>query len=168
MAQDDVRKDLRELRDQIEALRETLAQVTQPYADLLAYLERFQDVSRAYFRLLDLYARHGSVSPDLVIPGLQDDIARHIVTALFEKGDRNISQIADAVKAKRGTASRRIVRERIRDLEAKGIVVAASASHGKTYRIAEEIAAKWSDVLMPRPPKPAGKAERAEDRRSSD
>ncbi|HEY7588639.1 MAG TPA: hypothetical protein VIB49_07870 [Thermoplasmata archaeon] len=152
MAQDDLRKDLRELRAQIEALRDALAKVTAPYAELVDYLTRLQETSRGYFRLLDLYAKYGSVSPDLVVPGLKDDISRHIVTVLFEKGGRNISQITAAVKAKRGTASRRIVRERLRELEMSRTVVSSGESNVKTYRVSDEVAEKWSRILLPRPP----------------
>src|SRR5712691_9087530 len=134
-------------RAQIEALRSALSDVTRPYTELMAYVGRLQDVSRGYFRILDLYAKYGKVSPDLVIPGLKDDISRHIVVALFDRPDRSISQITEAVKGKRGTASRRIVRERLEDLERQGIVVATPGSRTRTFRVAEEVADKWSQVL---------------------
>src|SRR5256886_4451614 len=120
MVQDDLQKEIRELRSQIEALRTALSDVTRPHAELMAYVDRLQDASRGYFRILGLYTKYGTVSPDLVIPGLKDDISRHIVVALFDRPDRNISQITDAVKGKRGTASRRIVRERLDELQRQG------------------------------------------------
>jgi len=147
MVQDDLRKEIRELRDQIEALRTTLSDVTRPYTELMAYVDRLRDVSRGYFRILDLYAKYGKVSPDLVIPGLKDDISRHIVVALFDRPDRNISQITEAVKGKRGTASRRIVRKRLEELQRQGIVVATPGARTRTFRVAEEVAEKWSQVL---------------------
>lgn len=147
MAKGDLQEDVRELRKQVEALREALAKVAEPYREIAGYMEQFQTITRGYFRLLDLYAKHGSVSPDLVVPGLKDDISKAILTALFEKGDRNISQITETVKAKRGTASRRIVRERLQDLVKEGVVVASEGSRGRTYRVAEEVTAKWSQVL---------------------
>jgi hypothetical protein len=147
MADGDLRTDVRELRKQVEALREALAEVAEPYREIAGYIEQLQAVTRGYFRLLDLYAKHGSVSPDVVVPGLKDDISKAILTALFEKGGRNISQITEAVKGKRGTASRRIVRNRLQDLVQQGVVVASSASRGQTYRVSEDVAAKWSQVL---------------------
>ena len=104
MTQDDLQKEIRELRAQIEALRSALSDVTRPYTELMAYVGRLQDVSRGYFRILDLYAKYGKVSPDLVIPGLKDDISRHIV-------------------------------------------VATPSSRTRTFRVAEEVAEKWSQVL---------------------
>ena len=147
MGQEDVRRDLKELRDQVQALQDALMRVMEPYADLAASLGQLQDLARGYLRLLDLYARQGSISPDAVIPSLKDDIARHIVAALVDRPDRNISQIADAVKARRGTASRRIVRERLEDLETRGIVVAIRESRGRTFRVSEDVMRKWSQVL---------------------
>ena len=147
MAEDDLQEEIRELRTQIDALRSALAEAARPYTELIGYVERLQDFSRSYFRIMDLYAKYGKVSPDLVIPGLKDDISRHIVIALFDKPDRNISQITEAVKSKRGTASRRIVRARLQDLERWGIVVATSGSRHPTFRVAEAVAEKWSQVL---------------------
>ena len=147
MVTEDLRSDVRELRTQVEALREALAEAARPYKELAGYLERFQDLARGYFRLLDLYARHGAISPDLVVPGMKDDISRHIVSALFERGDRNISQITEAVKQKRGTASRRIVRERLGELEATGVVRSTAGSKGRTFRVSDDVAMKWSQVL---------------------
>jgi len=147
MGEGDLRDDVRELRKQVEALREILGKVAEPYREIAGYFDQLQTISRGYFRLLDLYAKHGSVSPDLVIPGLKDDISKHIVTALFEKGDRNISQITEAVKGKRGTASRRIVRQRIQELEGKGVLLSAPGSRGRTYRVSQDIVEKWSQVL---------------------
>ena len=147
MAKADLQDDVRELRKQVEVLREALGEVARPYQELARYLERMQDLTRGYFRLLDFAARYGSVSPDLVIPGLKDDISKHIVSVLVDQGDRNISQITDAVKGKRGTASRRIIRERLQGLAAEGVVVSTPGPRGRTYRVSDEVIAKWSQVL---------------------
>ncbi len=147
MAEGDLRKDVRELRKQVEALRVTLAKVAEPYREIAGYMEQLQGIARGYFRLLDLYAKHGAVSPDLVVPGLKDDISKAILAVLFDKGDRNISEITEAVKGKRGTASRRIVRERLQDLVKRGVVEESAASRGHTYRVSAEVGAKWSQVL---------------------
>jgi hypothetical protein len=147
MGEGDLQDDVRELRKQVEALREVLGEVAEPYREMAAYFDQLQTITRGYFRLLDLYTKHGAVSPDLVIPGLKDDISKHIVTALFEKGDRNISQITDSVKGKRGTASRRIVRARIQELERQGVLVSAPGSRGRIFRVSADIVEKWSQVL---------------------
>ena len=149
VAGDDVRKDLKDLKEQVDALREAFSRALEPYEELARYVERLQEMSKGYFRLLELVQRYGAVSPDLVVPGLKDDIARHIVAALVESPDRNISEITEAVKARRGTASRRIVRERLEDLARQGVVVAAAGPRARTFRVSEELARKWSRILMP-------------------
>src|SRR5438876_10674939 len=125
MGKGDLQDDVRELRKQVEALREALATVAEPYREIAGYMEQLQTIARGYFRLLDLYAKHGAVSPAVVVPGLKDDISKAILMALFENADRHISQIAGAVEARRGTCSRRTVRARLRTLGAAGVVVAS-------------------------------------------
>jgi len=52
-----------------------------------------------------------------------DDISRHIIEALAEGGPMNISELTRAVRARRGKASRRVVRERLEELLDRGLVV---------------------------------------------
>ena len=147
MGDEDLRKEIQDLRDQMEAFSAALDRITRPYGQLFEYLDRFQNIARSYFRVLDLYQRFGSVSPEIVVPGLRDPIAKEIVKALFEKGDRNISQVTDAVKARRGTASRRIVREKLEALAADGVVIAEGTGKVRTFSIAPTVIEKWSQVL---------------------
>jgi DNA-binding transcriptional ArsR family regulator len=147
MGEKDLRKEIRELREQMEALSSAFDRIARPYGQLFEYLERFQGLASSYFRVLDLYQKFGSVSPEIVVPGLKDPIAKEIVKALFEKGDRNVSQITDAVKARRGTASRRIVRGKLEGLVAQGVVRVQGEGKIRTFEIAPEIVKKWSQVL---------------------
>ena len=61
MGEGDLQDDVRELRKQVEALREVLGEVAEPYREMAAYFDQLQTITRGYFRLLDLYAKHGAV-----------------------------------------------------------------------------------------------------------
>ncbi len=52
----------------------------------------------------------------------KDDISWRIIQILDNSRPLNISQITTSVRAERGTASRRIVRERVNDLVKRGIL----------------------------------------------
>jgi DNA-binding transcriptional ArsR family regulator len=147
MAGEDVKRDLRELREQIEALREAFDRVARPYSDLTGVVDQLRSMTGGYFRILDLIQRYGGVGPDLAVPGLKDDISRHIVAVLIERGDRNVSQVTDAVKARRGTASRRIVRRRLEELAREGVLVASREGRHRTFSVSGAVRERWSQVL---------------------
>ena len=147
MGDEDLRNEIKELREQMEALSSAFDRIAKPYGQLFDYLDRFQNIARSYFRVLDLYEKFGAVSPEIVVPGLKDPIAREIVKALFEKGDRNVSQVTEAVKARRGTASRRIVRGKLDALVRDGVVVSEGTGKIRTFSIAPAVVEKWSQVI---------------------
>jgi len=142
-----LQEQIRELSEKMENIEEALSKVSQPYSQLLEYIERFQRISSSYFRMLGLYQRHGAISPDLLIPGVKDPISRDIVKVLFERDGQNISQITEKLKAMRGSSSRRIVRQRLKDLEAKGVVKSRGSPRSKDYWLAEEYVERWYDLL---------------------
>jgi len=147
MGDEDLRKEMQELREQMETLSAAFDRIAKPYGQLFEYIDRFQGIAKSYFRVLDVYQKFGAVSPEIVVPGLRDPISKEVVRSLFEKGDRNISQITEAVKARRGTASRRIVREKLESLEAKGVVFVEGTGKVRRFSIAPSVVEKWSQVL---------------------
>jgi DNA-binding transcriptional ArsR family regulator len=147
MSEEDLRKDIRELSEKMEKLEETIREMSAPYSQALGYIERFQDISKGYFRLLELYERYGAISPEVLLPGLKDPISIEIIKILFDAKERNISEITRELKNRRGTASRRIVRERLQILEEKGAVESVSAGKNRKYRISQRLLDKWSQVL---------------------
>lgn len=66
----------------------------------------------------------------------KDEISRLIIQTLALEGSRNTSQIERAVREARGTASRRIVRSRLRRLMDEGIVK-AEKGRATVYRFVE-------------------------------
>lgn len=70
-------------------------------------------------------------------PIAQDDISRCVVQALAVKGPLNISAITRQVAAMRGKASRRIVRNRVKNLVEQGVLLKA-AGQVPTYELIEK------------------------------
>jgi DNA-binding transcriptional ArsR family regulator len=147
MVDEDLKKQIRSLSEKMESVEETMSKVSQPYSQLLEYIERFQKISSSYFKMLGLYQRYGAISPDLLIPGVKDSISRDIVKVLFERDGQNISQITDKLKETRGTSSRRIVRERLKLLEERGVVKGKGSSRSKDYWLTEEYIEKWYNLI---------------------
>ena len=147
MADEDLEKQIKELAEKMDSLENSMSKVTAPYSQLLDYIERFQKISSSYFKMLGLYQRFGAISPDLLIPGVKDPISRDIVKVLFERDGQNISQITDKLKDMRGTASRRIVRERLKMLEEKGVLKGKGSPRSKEYWLTQEYIDKWYDLL---------------------
>jgi len=147
MAQEDLEKQIKSLHEKMGNLEDAMSKVSEPYSQLLEYMDRFQKISSSYFRMLGLYQRHGAISPDLLIPNVKDSISRDIVKVLFERDGQNISQITEKLKDMRGTASRRIVRERLKGLEEKGVVRSKGSPRSKEYWLTEQYIDKWYELL---------------------
>ena len=147
MPEEDIQEQIRSLSDKMEQVEASMRTMSEPYSQLMEYLKRFQKISTSYFRLLDLYQRYGEISPDLLMPGVKDEISRGIVKILFERDGQNISQITDRLKERRGTASRRIVREKLNGLKEQGVVKEKGSPKSKEYWLSEEYVRKWYDLL---------------------
>ena len=147
MADSEEAKRIEELTDRIEELESTLRKVAEPYTELVRQLSMFQDTVQKYFRLMDLYQKHGVVSIDTILPQVKDPISKEIMRILLDKPGLNISEITEELRARRGSSSRRIVRDRLGELLASGLVKERSDRKEKTYEISEEVVKKWSQVL---------------------
>jgi len=91
-----------------------------------AYSEPIRTVSRLL--AIERYLKESAI--------FRDEISRLIVQALAVKGPMNISQITAELRARRGKASRRIVRKRLERLLGEGIVKEVEA-RGHVFELVE-------------------------------
>ncbi|ASJ13606.1 winged helix-turn-helix domain-containing protein [Thermococcus radiotolerans] len=134
MADEELVREVQELRKALEELRESFAVVSQ--------------MAQAYLRLINIYAQYGGLSVDLVVPEVRSDpIAREIVRILFDLKRANVSQIARELKGRRGKASRNTVRAKLAELKEMGIVVEAHGERGKVYALSPEVVKKWLEMI---------------------
>ena len=137
---EDLRKEVKELNLRIAELEQIITELREP-------LHQMRDAARGYFRFIDMFMKYGGVSPDLVVPDIKDSISKEIINILIERNGQNISQITDILRTKRGSASRRIVRNKLLKLEEKGYVKRKTTKKSVDFYVTDEILKKWSQVL---------------------
>jgi hypothetical protein len=106
-----------------------------------------QRSTQNYLRIVDLALKHGGLSPEMLIPEIKDPISKDIVKVLLRRSNQNITQITDSLRNERGSASRRIVREKIKILEEMDIVEPGGDKKVPTYHLTEKVLIKWSQLL---------------------
>ena len=147
MAEEDKDKKIEELALRIAELEASIRLITKPYANLVDHLDQVQGIVNRYFGLLDMYQTHGGISIDMIIPNVKDPISKEIVRILLDHPRLNISQLADELKKRLGSSSRRIVRSKLLVLVEQGIVVDDIEGKVKTYSVSSTVIKKWSQVL---------------------
>ncbi|MCK5253854.1 MAG: transcriptional regulator [Thermoplasmata archaeon] len=141
-------EEIKDLSEKVADLEAALRAATRPLKDVMAQLEGMNHIAGNYFRLLELYNRKGSISPEAVLPELKDPIAIEIVKVLFEDSNLNVTEITDRLRDRRGSASRTIVRERLQTMVEDGIVVTQDGPNGVTqYCISEDVSDRWFRLL---------------------
>jgi DNA-binding transcriptional ArsR family regulator len=138
---------IEELTERIESLESALREVTRPYAQLVEQLSQFQGVVQRYFRLLDLYQRHGVVAVDVILPEVKDSMSKEILRILMDRPGLKISQISEALRTRTGSSSRRIVRTSLDKLVEQDLLTEEESAKAHTYRVSERVIKKWSEVL---------------------
>jgi DNA-binding transcriptional ArsR family regulator len=138
---------IEELSERISSLEAALREVTRPYAQLVEQLGQFQSVVNKYFRLLDLYQRHGAISVDTIFPEVKDTMSREIMRILMDRPGLNISQVSEELRSRTGSSSRRIVRSRLDELVGQGLLVEEGTTKTRTFRVSDKVVRKWSEVL---------------------
>ena len=140
MDKDNLSDEIKSLNKRIDELETMLRAVIQP----------FQEIGKStsnYIRLIGIMLEHGGLTPDTILSDLKDPIEKDIIRVLTQKKDLNISQITDNVRSQRGTASRRIIREKLKNLETKNMVYSQQKGSRIIYNLTDEVIKKWSQVL---------------------
>ena len=136
----DLKEEVKELNKRISELEKMINMLVQPIRDV-------SETTNKYLRLTGILLDNGGLTPDLLLPEVKDPISKEIVRVLLSRSDQNISQITELVRSKRGSASRRIIRERIKELEEKNIVQKHKKGAIDVYCITEKVIKKWSQML---------------------
>jgi len=140
MEKTDVAAEIKELNKRINELETMLLALMKP-------LTEARKTTQNYLKLAGLLLDHGGLTPDLILPELKDAISRDIVRVLLERNEQNISQITELVKTKRGTASRRIIRGKLLELEGKNIVQKHQKVSRYVYSLTTAVINKWTELL---------------------
>jgi DNA-binding transcriptional ArsR family regulator len=138
--QTDVTNEIKELSKRISELEQMLSTLMKPFNDARKTTER-------YLRLAGLLLDHGGLTPEAILPGLKDPISKDIVRVLLEKPEQNTSQITELVKSRRGTASRRIIRQKLLVLEDQHIIQKHQQGNRTVYTLTPEVIKKWTQLL---------------------
>ena len=140
MTEEDLSKEIKDLNKRIGELESIIGRLIQPVQDM-------QSNAKGYLKLVNMAFDKGGLSPDMLVPGLKDPISKTIIKVLVRKNGQNISQITDMVRDERGSASRRIVREKLKNLIDLNVVMAEDEGKVTTYFLTEEVVRKWSQLL---------------------
>ncbi len=136
-----------DLKAQVQELTERITELEAQISRLLGPVQEMQKASAKYLKIVDTALRHGGMSPDMLVPEVTDPISKDIICVLVDRGFLNISQITEGVRQRRGSASRRIVRDKVHALEHAEIVRKNTDKRIATYYLSNAVLKKWSHIL---------------------
>ena len=136
-----------DLTDEIKKLNNRISELEQMLAVLVQPFKNIQNTTSNYLRIIQLLLENGGLTPDLILPEVKDQISKEIIKVLMDRKEQNISQITELVRNKRGTASRRIIREKINELIEKNLIQKKQKGSIYVYTLSEEVIKKWSQLL---------------------
>ncbi|TET29439.1 MAG: hypothetical protein E3J70_06710 [Candidatus Heimdallarchaeota archaeon] len=125
---------LADLESKIEKISPEIKDATGSLNMTLAILRTFQEVTN----VATIF------SPSKWLMRLRPDvnlgaIERLIVDVLTREGPKNISQLTASVRMERGTASRRIIRDKVNDMIIREIVEEVDEGYGRVIKMAIDV-----------------------------
>ncbi|MBW1855168.1 MAG: hypothetical protein JRJ00_10905, partial [Deltaproteobacteria bacterium] len=141
------KKEIEVLSEKIDNLETMIVDMYQPYQEAMGYMAKFNELASGYMKIIGLYQKHGKVSPEMLVPTVKDPIAQEILVILFEKKELNVSQIAEQLKEKRGSASRKTVRDKLVILEDANAIEVLDDKKVKKYKVSDELVEQWLKLL---------------------
>lgn len=135
------------MKNEIKELSKRISELESMLATLLKPLTDVRRTTESYLRLAGMLLDHGGLTPEVILPDLKDSISKDIVRVLLERPELNISQITELVKSRRGSASRRIIRTKLQDLEDKQIIQRQEHGSRAVYSLTPEVITKWTQLL---------------------
>ncbi|MEM4258716.1 MAG: hypothetical protein QXL17_06165 [Candidatus Thermoplasmatota archaeon] len=86
----DIVEEIKQLHQRINELERLISQAFAP-------LQNAQQITKRYLTLVQLAFEHGGLTPEMVLPAVQDPISRDIVRVIMDHTDQNLFQITDLV-----------------------------------------------------------------------
>ena len=136
-----------DLTDEIIKLNKRISELEKMLSAVIEPLQDTGRIAQNYLRLTGILLDKGGLTPDAILPEIKDPISQEIVRVLLDKNEQNISQITELVRSRRGTASRRIIRERINELIEKDIIKKNQKGSNYVYSLTDKVIKKWSQML---------------------
>jgi len=136
----DLSEEVKKLNKRIEELEKMISTIVEP-------LKNVRDITQKYLKIAGVIMDMGGLTPDAVLPALRDPISQDIVRVLLDRSELNISQITELVRTRRGTASRRIIRDKIKELIDKDIIQKTQKGSIYVYNLTDKVIKKWSQML---------------------
>jgi DNA-binding transcriptional ArsR family regulator len=137
----------KDLTEEVKKLNRRIGELEKVLSTIIEPIKEVNKVTQNYMRLIGFLIDRGGLTPDMILPDIKDPISKDIVRVLLERSDQNISQITELVRSKRGTASRRIIREKLQYLEEKNIIQKYQKGSLYVYTLDEKVIKKWSQML---------------------
>ena len=137
----------KDLKEEVKELNKRISELEKMLLEVIAPIREVSRTTQNYLKITSLVLEHGGLTPDMILPELKDQISREIVRVLLDRQDQNISEITELVRSKRGTASRRIIRERLKELEEKSIAKKKIKGKLYVYCLTDKVIKKWSQML---------------------